>query len=309
MSKGKAESFWIVNEWSPLQQVLVGIGRGMGTAPALENTYDPKSREHVLAGTYPTEASVRIELTEFRTLIASFGVKVLTPPELGLNQVFTRDIGFVIEDKFVKTSMVSDRADEQEALEDLLQGYPEENLLIPPPDVRIEGGDVMPIDNQIWVGYSEDADFAKYTTSRTNARAVEWLAEVFPDWQVKGFQLKKSDTKPRRNALHLDCALGIFGLGHAIMHPQGFKSKIDVAFLREHFNENRCMIVSAEEMYHMNCNLLSINESNVISERNFERVNAQLKAWGYTVHEVTFSETAKMEGLLRCATLPLRRQR
>ena len=195
MSKGKAESFWVVDEWSALQRVLVGIGRGMGAAPALESTYDPKSREHVLAGTYPTEASVRQELTEFRGLISSFGVEVLTPPELGLNQVFTRDIGFVIEDKFVKTSMVSDRKDEQEALNDLLQEYPEENLLIPPPDVRIEGGDVMPIDNQIWVGYSEASDFAKYTTSRTNARAVEWLAEVFPNWQVRGFQLKKSDTQ------------------------------------------------------------------------------------------------------------------
>jgi len=34
-------------------------------------------------------------------------------------------------------------------------------------------------------------------------------------------------------------------------------------------------------------------------------VNAQLRAWGYNVLEIPFNETAKLEGLLRCVTLPI----
>jgi len=36
-------------------------------------------------------------------------------------------------------------------------------------------------------------------------------------------------------------------------------------------------------------------------------LNQQLRDWKFIVEEIPFSETAKMEGLLRCATLPLRR--
>jgi N-dimethylarginine dimethylaminohydrolase len=53
--------------------------------------------------------------------------------------------------------------------------------------------------------------------------------------------------------------------------------------------------------------LFSISPDTVISAASFDRINAQLEAWGYTVHKVPFAETAKMEGLLRCSTLPLLR--
>lgn len=300
--------FFVVDEWSPLQDVFVGIGVGMGPAPTIEETYDPKSREHVLAGTYPTEVDVRRELTAFRKKLAELGVNVLTPSPLGTNQVFTRDIGFVIGDRFVKTAMVADRADEQLALTDILADVPSDCIVEAPEGVRVEGGDVMPVGGEIWVGYSAESDFERYTTARTNEAALVWLQQVFPDWQVRGFQLTKSDDNPRKNALHLDCALSVLGGGHAIIHPDGFKQQSDVDFLFDRFHEQHRLEVDAEEMYHMNCNLFSVSPTTVISGRGFDRVNAQLRLWGYDVHEVAFSETAKMEGLLRCATLPLRRQ-
>lgn len=299
--------FFVVDEWSPLQDVLVGIGVGMGPAPSLQDTYDPKSREHVLAGTYPTEQDVRKELTAFRAKLSELGVNVLTPSPLGTNQVFTRDIGFVLEERFVKTSMVADRADEQLALTDILANVDSKWVLEAPEGVRIEGGDVMPIGREIWVGYSAAEDFDRFTTARTNEAALAWLQENFSDWTVRGFQLNKSDEDPRKNALHLDCTLGILGGGHAIIHPAGFKRQADVDFLFERFDAQHRLEVDAEEMYHMNCNLFSVSPTTVISGRGFNRVNEQLRQWGYEVHEAAFAETAKMEGLLRCATLPLRR--
>lgn len=307
MQERTSGEFWVQNEWAPLKKVMVGIGVGVEPAPSPEDTYDPKSREHVLAGTYPTEAAVRAELTGFRELLTRLGVEVLTPPPLGTNQVFTRDIGFVLEDRFVVTSMVSDRAEEQKALRDILAGMPEDKIIQAPEHVRVEGGDVLPMDGELWVGYSEEPDFSNFVTARTNRAGLDWLQATFPNWKVRGFQLTKSDTDPRRNALHLDCALGVFGGQHALVHPEGFKVESELAYVLDQFPPNHVLKVSAEEMYDMNCNLFSISPNTVISAASFHRINAQLEAWGYTVHKVPFAETAKMEGLLRCSTLPLLR--
>jgi N-dimethylarginine dimethylaminohydrolase len=57
----------------------------------------------------------------------------------------------------------------------------------------------------------------------------------------------------------------------------------------------------------MQCNLFSITPSQVVSDERFERVNHILRGWGYKVLTVPYRETAKMGGLLRCTTLPLRR--
>ena len=44
------------------------------------------------------------------------------------------------------------------------------------------------------------------------------------------------------------------------------------------------------------------------SENNFDRLNNWLRSQGYTVETVPYSEISKMEGLLRCTTLPLKRR-
>ena len=61
-------------------------------------------------------------------------------------------------------------------------------------------------------------------------------------------------------------------------------------------------------MYQMNSNIFSISPQVVISEKGFERLNNELRIKGITVEEVPYAEIAKMEGLLRCSTLPLRRK-
>ena len=70
---------------------------------------------------------------------------------------------------------------------------------------------------------------------------------------------------------------------------------------------NKIIEVDAESMYEMHCNLFSISPTTVISGEGFERVNAQLRDWGYRVIETPMNETSKMEGLLRCVTLPIQR--
>ena len=60
-------------------------------------------------------------------------------------------------------------------------------------------------------------------------------------------------------------------------------------------------------MYHMFSNIFSISPNVVVSERNFVRLNQWLRDNGFVVEEIPYSEISKQEGLLRCSTLPLRR--
>ena len=294
------------NEWAPLRTVVVGIGTGLGGPPDLASTYDPKTREHVLAGTFPAEQEVAQELDGLAALLMHQGVEVLRPEALGFDQVFARDIALVIDDTFIVARMVENRQAEQEALGSLL-GESASKAVHPPEDVRIEGGDVLVLEHELWVGISTPED-SSCITSRTNPEAVKWLKTAFPHRQVRAFELIKSATDSLRNVLHLDCCLAPLGLGHALLCPEGFVHRSDVDFLRSRY-AGRCAEVSVEEMAAMQCNLFSISPSIVVSEERFNRVNGILRAWGYDVLTVPYRETAKMGGLLRCTTLPVRRGR
>ena len=298
----------VVNEWDALGTVVVGTASSMGGTPTIAESYDPKSKEHILAGTFPTEADCQRELDDLASLLELHDVKVLRPKTLAdVNQLFARDVGAVVDDRLVATRMIEDRVDEWEGIAPLLSGISPSQILHPPAGVRIEGGDVMPMNGELWVGYSAPEDFATYTTSRTNEAALDWLSDQFPDWNVRGFQLAKSDEDPRANALHLDCCLSVLSGGHALVHLDGLKLAKDRTFIETRF-EGQMHLADAQAMYDMQCNLISFTPQDVVSCPSFEGVNKQLEAWGYRVHTTPMKETAKMEGLLRCVTMPLCRK-
>ncbi len=92
---------FVNDETSPLRAVILGTAKGVGDVPILEDAYDPKSKEHIAAGTYPKEADMVKEMEAFANVLEKHGVKVYRPEIIGnYNQIFSRDIGFVIEDKF-----------------------------------------------------------------------------------------------------------------------------------------------------------------------------------------------------------------
>ena len=144
-----------------------------------------------------------------------------------------------------------------------------------------------------------------FINAEVNKAGVEFLTETFSTKKVKGFELNKSDDDPRENALHLDCCFQPIGKNMAIIYKDGFKHSEDVEFLVNYFGNENIIKVSKEEMYNMNCNVFSISESVIISEKGFTRLNTELRKRGFTVEEVPYAEIAKMEGLLRCSTMPL----
>ena len=299
----------IQNETGQLEAVVLGIANSFGGTPSLVACYDPKSKEHVKAGTFPTEESIIPEMKAVCDVLEKHGVKVYRPKEIeGLNQIFVRDIAFVIDDKMVLPNIIEDREDELKGIQVVIDEFDAHQLINMPQDARAEGGDVMPWNEYLFVGYSEEEDFEKYQVARTNKEGVNFLQTTFPNRKVKAFELKKSDINARENALHLDCCFQPIGNKQAILFEDGFKNSEDVAFLVDYFGEENIIRITREEMYEMNSNVFSISPKVIISEKGFVRLNSELRNRGFQVEEVPYAEIAKMEGLLRCSTMPLRRK-
>ena len=299
----------IHNETAALQVAVVGIAKDMGGVPSIEKCFDPKSKENVLAGTYPKEKDCIKEIDALVKVLKKYNIKIYYPQNIeGLNQIFTRDIAFVIEDKLVIPNIIKNREKETAGIDKILNEIAKKDIIKMPKGARAEGGDVIPWNEYIFVGYSEKEDFEKYTVARTNKAGLEFLEISFPNKIVKGFELNKSDDNPKDNALHLDCCFQPIGKNMAIIYKDGFKNQSDVDFLTNYFGEENVIEVTKEEMYNMNCNVFSISEKVIISEKGFIRLNNELRKRGFIVEEIPFLEIAKMEGLLRCSIIPLTRE-
>ena len=107
---------------------------------------------------------------------------------------------------------------------------------------------------------------------------------------------------------NIDCCFQPIGIDTAILYKGGFKNPQDVDFLVNLFSEENIIFITKEEMYNMNSNVFSVSEKVIVSEKGFTRLNNELRNKGFIVEEINYSEIAKMEGLLRCSTMPLQRK-
>ena len=296
----------IQNETSRLRTVVLGTAFHNGPIPTIEECYDPKSKIHVIAGTYPKEQDMIVEMESVARVFEKYGIKVFRPKVIeNYNQIFSRDIGFVIEDKFITANILPDRDLEISAIDHVLDLIPKENRISLPEDCHVEGGDVMPWNNYIFIGTYSGNDYPEYITARTNLNAVKAIQELFPTKIVKSFELRKSNDNAKENALHLDCCFQPIGKDKAIIHKNGFLIEEEFLWLVDFFGKENIFEISKDEMYQMNSNVFSISENIIVSEQNFTRLNTWLVEKGFTVEEVPYAEIAKQEGLLRCSTLPL----
>ncbi|HLS93929.1 MAG TPA: arginine deiminase family protein [Sphingobacterium sp.] len=298
----------VKNETGRLRAVVLGIANQNGPIPRADEAYDPKSLEHIIAGTYPVESDMVYEMEAFREVLERYGVTVYRPQLIpDLNQIFSRDIGFVIDDYFVKANILPDRADEWEAIQYVVQQIDPQKRIEAPEEVHIEGGDVILWNDYLFVGTYKGTDYSAVNTARTNMNGVHFLRETFPHKTVKEFDLVKSMTDARANALHLDCCFQPVGRDKAILYPGGFRNSDDCEYLVDLFGSHNIFQITADEMYEMCSNVFSITEEVVVSEKRFDRLNRWLREQGFRVEEVPYHEIGKQEGLFRCSTLPLYR--
>ncbi|MBC3759318.1 amidinotransferase [Hyunsoonleella sp. SJ7] len=296
----------VQNETSRLRSVVLGTAESIGPVPNIEDCYDPKSIEHILAGTYPTEAAMIKEMNAVLDVLKKYDVKVYRPEVIeNCNQIFSRDIAFVIDDIMIEANILPHREEEVHAIDYIWNQVSEDKRIILPENCHVEGGDVMPWNDYIFMGTYSGEDYSNLITARTNIQAVGAIQDLFPNKKVKSFELRKSNTNPRENALHLDCCFNPLGKGKAIIHKNGFLVEEEYNWLVNFFGKENLFEITKDEMYDMYSNVFSISEDVIISERSFTRLNNWLQAQGFTVEEVPYAEIGKQEGLLRCTTLPL----
>lgn len=297
----------VTNETDTLRAVVLGQPGSLGPAPPAHKTYDAKSFDSVTKGIYPSEEDVYREMSLFEKILQKYNVQVYRPWTLeNCNQVFARDVGFVIDDKIINSNIIPDREDEKEAYEVVYDQIAFNKIYNLPEKAHVEGGDVVLMNDIVFVGLYTGPDYASLKTARTNLYAFHFLKELFPDKEFIPLELIKHDTDPLKCILHLDCTFMPVGHQKAIIYKDGFSNKKDYHLLRDIFGAGNLFEITREEMVSMHTNVFSLAPDIVVSEQNFVRLNKHMEdSWGMTVEKIPYAEISKMGGLLRCSTLPL----
>lgn len=284
----------IKSETGKLKAVIVGIAHDRG-----EHVYanNPKIAEHKNNGTLPTEGMLINQVNALAYALKENDIEIYRPANLpAQDQIFARDISFVIDDVFIKSSMRKrNRATEQEGIQYLFNRVSKDKFLIPPETAFIEGGDVIVRGDYIFLGLGE----------RTNFYGYEFLEENFPNKTVIPFMLNTSEN-PREHILHLDCTFQPVGENMAILYEDGFKKFPDAIY--EIFGSKNIIKVNQDEMYEMFPNIFSISPDKIISDTRFVRLNNALRRRGIEIIELPYGEVSKFGGLFRCSTCPLERE-
>ena len=300
----------INNETGRLKSVVLGQPVSMGADPTLEDSYDAKSYHTIQQGVYPKEEDIIHEMTEFEKVLKKYDVEVIRPDIIkDYNQVFARDVAFVIEDKMILSNLIPDRADEQAAYSKIFEQVEWRKIINLPDTAHIEGGDVIVWNDFLFIGTCFSEDYRNFKTARTNEYAIEILKEYFPKKRIIDLELKKNDTVPYEGILHLDCTFNPVGKDKCIIYKDGFVDESDYRLILDIFGEENCFHVTKEEMFEMNPNIFSISPEVVVSDVAFTRMNRHLQdVWNIKVEEIPYREISKMGGLLRCSTMPLVRE-
>lgn len=287
------QSIAVVDETSPLETVIVGIADSPGPA-RVDNEW---SREAIHTGRYSDEAHLVPCVEALARVLTEAGVNVLRPVNRpDLLQVFTRDLGFVIGDVFVRGRMKeSARAAEYAMIEHHVRAAA--SVVVTPPDsVILEGGDVVLYRDVIFVGVGR----------RTNEAAVDFLEELFPRHHVEEVHLVHGTRDPHSDVLHLDCVFAPVGRDSALVFAPGFKHGLGV--IADHFPAEKRIELGPDALHDLECNILSVAPDHVVSCESFVALNAELEGRGIQVSRVPFDAVRQLGGLIRCATLPLRRR-
>ena len=299
---------FVKNETSRLKSVLLGNANNIEKKPNIYQTYDPLSIINLKKGTYPKKSDLIKELDSYKKALEINGVDVYELDSVpNCNQIFARDIGFVIGDYFFVSNILPLRHKEINGLNSMIKKIDNSKIIKLNTNIHIEGGDIILDNDYIFVGYYNKDDYEKQITARTNLKAVKFLQKKFTNKKVKAFELRKSIADPSKNALHLDCCFQPLGDSLAVISRDGFSNLKDYEWLIKYYGKENVLDLNKKEMSLMMCNFLSISKNKVISDIRFTKLNSWLKSKKIKTIEINFKEVSKQGGLFRCATLPLER--
>jgi len=298
----------IENEYSRIKTVLLGIANDIGDPPSQFDTYDPRSLYHIKNNSYPSEDDLVKNVDSFCDKLLKHNVNVIRPKNIPkCNQIFTRDLGFVVSNIFFMSNIVPNRQDELQGIVDIIKDF-NVGVIKLPEFMHIEGGDVILHNDKLFIGTYSDLDYSSLITARTNIQSIDYLKKMIPNIEIIPINIKKSNRNIFENTLHLDCCFQTIGSDKAIICPDGFKNKEDYEFLIKLFGRKNIFLANANESFMLSSNVFVISPEVIVSHTNFKRLNLWLEEKGILVEKVDYSDVSKMSGLFRCSTLPLYRE-
>ncbi len=190
--------------------------------------------------------------------------------------VFVEDPAIVFKRTAVISSMgAKSRRGEVEGVRKLLSSIFTNVVDILPP-ATIEGGDVLRVDDRLFVGL----------TSRTNTDGVMQLRNALRKEECEIIPVKVN------NILHFKSACSYLGDELIAVNPGYFDLKV--------FSPLRSLRLPREEAYAANC--LSVN-GKVFVSKGYPMTKKLIEKEGFEVEELDVSEFKKCEGSLTCLSI------
>ena len=297
----------VFDENSQLKELVVGNSFNFKSQINFRDLYDPISLFHYLKGTFPNKNKLQNQISNFKKILLNYNVKIHDLVVLDTNQIFVRDLGFIIDNKFFISSILPDREFEIQGLKKILKQI--KNIVKLPKNAHIEGGDVVLDEDHIFIGYYGQKDYKNQITARTNKKAIKIIRKFFPNKKTIPLEIIKSPRFPTQNALHLDCCFQPVSQNKAVICMEAFKNPLELNYLVSLYGLENIFQITLKEMSKLYSNFFSIDKDTVISDKRFHRLNRWFQKVGVNVEKINFSEISKLGGLFRCSTLPLIRKK
>jgi len=188
---------------------------------------------------------------------------------------FVEDTAIIIEEKAIICNIkIKSRVKEVIEVARVLEKFKETYSIKPP--ATIDGGDVLKIEDKIFVGLS----------TRTNLHAVHQLEKIVENNKLKIVPVRL------HNVLHLKSACTYLGNNCVILS----KGHFDTDILRDY----RKVMVPRGEEYAADC--LAINGT-ILMAKGYPKTKKLIEQKGFVVKELEMSEFRKGEGALTCLSI------
>lgn len=254
------------------------------------------------------------EREDLKQILEKYGVEVLRPRLMtnyekeisikpGGGNFFVRDPFFTLGNMLIEGSLrFFHRRNEVLPVRDLLikEARDEEVIYFscPRPNISegleskrgpfIEGGDVLIYGKKVFVGHSGLA---------SNKVGHQWLQSA-----LRPFGYEVISVELSKDILHLDCAMSLMKEGFMIVCEEALVNGIPKAL-----KGWEKITVTKDEAKHLKVNGLAIDESNYITDMEFQDLGEKLEEKGIHVEYVDFKISRSLGGSIRCSTQPLLR--
>lgn len=275
----------INNEYGKLRSVVVSSIEYYNSNNIALNNETVKYYNEI--GGLPDKNQMLKEQKDFWDKLKSFGVNVIVADQVSgaKGQAFTRDLGFVIGDKFFISNM------KKENRRNAINGWKKiidklDNVFKVPDNIYLEGGDILVDNKTIYVGISE----------RTNIEGVNYLKKVLGrEYEIITLQLKPK-------FLHLDVVFTIINPNLALVYKDGLDNES-----YDKLNGFNKIEITIEEQFDLGTNVFVIDKDNIIINKDHDRIKEEIEKYKINVIPMDYSEIRKIGGAFRCTTCPIER--